>query len=83
MKPILRKTCRCHFCAIELPVIRAVEKQLPPKLRGKFDLLMQQYECERMDASADAAKLAGQWPGWEWLPGEIAKRRKQPPPAQK
>ena len=61
---------------MELPLLRAVEKLLPPDLAGKFDLLWQERESERQDAAVDRAKLAGQWPGWQWLPAEIARRRK-------
>jgi len=74
-KPVGKNGCSCDLCAKWAPWIDRIEK----KLKGR-DLKLFEEFCEKSFHEADAlghaeAKLSGWWPGWEWLPKEIERRR--------
>jgi len=40
---------------------------LPKNLRKDFEYLTMRMMCAEEDRDVSDAKLAGQWPGWEWI----------------
>lgn len=62
------ETCSCRFCTDTYPRIKAIIAALPTsELKDSFDGLMQDMSAAQLDLDVAEAKLAGEWPGWEWI----------------
>ena len=69
------KRCSCDFCVKWYPIIRRIRRKLTGKTLDEFDLLVGYLMDEAENGDVAQAKLAGSWPGWDWLPAEIRKCR--------
>ncbi len=68
--------CGCDFCLHWYPLIQHLEAQLDERGRKLLNQLVENWMHQSDDFGVANAKLEGNWPGWEWLPAEIAKRQK-------
>jgi len=62
-----RKQCLCDLCVRISPMQRRISLALPKELRKDFEYLTMRMMCAEEDRDVSDAKLAGQWPGWEWI----------------
>lgn len=46
---------------------KRIRKVLAKEFREDFDYLMMRMACAEEDLDVAQSKLAGEWPGWEWL----------------
>lgn len=78
----LRRKCKCELCTKWSPLIRRIQK----KLRGKDAKLFDEYVMmewqQSDDLGAAEAKLAGEWPGWEWMKEAIEEQKRKQANAQ-
>jgi len=67
IKPVYEK-CECHFCTDTFPRIEAITAALPTQeLRDSFNRLMEEMGTLQLDLDVAEARLAGEWPGSEWI----------------
>lgn len=59
--------CLCDQCCHISPMAARLRGVLPEELRGDFDYLTMTLMCAEEDRDVARAKLAGEWPGWEWM----------------
>ena len=69
------KRCGCDHCQHWCPLLAHVRAQLDKEGNQLLDELVLDWMKASEDRDVAAAKLDGTWPGWEWLPTEIEKRR--------
>jgi hypothetical protein len=70
--------CPCKLCLIYFPAIREIRQALPSHLKGKFDLLVNDWEGNAQDANYYRAILDGSWPtAKEHLLGALNKVKKR------
>lgn len=62
-----RKRCLCDLCVRISPMQKRIAKSLPEELRKDFEYLMVRLMTVEEDYDVAEAKLAGEWPGWEWI----------------
>jgi hypothetical protein len=79
--------CKCELCTKWSPLHR----RIMAKLRGKDKKLFDEFLMMVWNDSDDLgvipfgsflallmlanAKLAGEWPGWEWMPAQVIKQK--------
>ena len=69
-----KQTCKCEWCAKWSPIVHRIDNKLDGKLKKDFGRLITHFMSEGEDGDVAQAKLDGSWPGWEWLPKEVARR---------
>lgn len=62
-----RGRCLCDLCTRIFPMHKRLQEALPEPLRADFEYLMMRLMCAEEDRDVADAKLAGEWPGWEWM----------------
>lgn len=70
------KVCLCELCNHLDPMMERMKAALPKELHKDLDYLMSRIEHAETDRDYYQGCLAGEWPGWEWMKEERAKRRK-------
>jgi len=63
--------CKCDLCTKWSPLHRRIMAKLRGKDRKLFDEYLMMNASDSDDLGAANAKLAGEWPGWEWMKDEI------------
>lgn len=71
-----KKKCNCIWCRKWIPLERKIDSLLKGKDRKLFDEYTMMVEDECTARCAAEAKLAGDWPDWEWMKLEVKKHRK-------
>lgn len=74
-KPKSCRKCKCELCVKLSPIIRRVRSKISGRLRKDFDALITHFYCEGEDGDVAKAKLAGEWPGWEWMKETIKEQQ--------
>jgi hypothetical protein len=59
--------CQCDICIIWMPLQRRILKKLKGKDLELFEQWRMRWAMQSDDLGAAEAKLAGDWPGWEWM----------------
>jgi hypothetical protein len=68
--------CTCDWCTKRSPTIDRIRESLTDEaVRKEFDELIDYFMNLGEDCNVNEAKLAGDWPGWEWMKEEKEKRR--------
>lgn len=62
-----RRKCTCDECAKWIPLHRRIMRKLSPRDRALYEEFLDKEEAESLDLGVANAKLAGDWPGWEWM----------------
>jgi hypothetical protein len=71
------EVCKCNWCEEMSPRVKRIAAALnTPELKADFDYIMSAYGTESLDREVAEARLAGQWPGWEWMPAAIKENLK-------
>lgn len=67
--PRHRRVCLCDHCTNVSPRIQGIRDALKgdAKLSHDFNYLVTRLMCAEEDLDVCEAKLAGDWPGWEWM----------------
>ena len=66
--------CKCELCTKWSPLHRRIMAKLRGKDKKLFDEFLMMVWNDSDDLGAANAKLAGEWPGWEWMP-EVIKQK--------
>jgi hypothetical protein len=70
-RPVIQpvyEPCACRFCTDTHPRINAIMAALPTQaLKDSFESLMEEMEAAKLDLEVAEARLAGDWPGSEWI----------------
>jgi len=66
-----RTKCTCQYCAKWFPLFRRIEKNLSKQDRKLFDEFQLLHDAVVTDLGAAKLKLAGEWPGWDWLKDQL------------
>ena len=61
------RKCKCDLCQKWSPLHRRIMAKLRGKDRKLFDEYLMMNASDSDDLGAANAKLAGDWPGWEWM----------------
>jgi hypothetical protein len=69
--------CTCDFCTKWHPFFKRVGKKLSGRDLKLFEELFEKEMNEEEELAVAESKLAGKWPGWEWMKEAIEKHRKQ------
>jgi hypothetical protein len=73
----LRRKCKCELCTKWSPLHRRIMAKLRGKDRKLFDEFLMMEASQSDDLGAAEAKLAGEWPGWEWMKEAIEKQNRK------
>ena len=62
-----RPPCSCDICTKWMPMHRRILAVLTPEDRKLYDEFLMMEANRSDDLGVAEAKLAGDWPGWEWI----------------
>ena len=70
------RECTCDWCTKRSPAIHRIREALTDEaIRKEFDELIDYFMNVEEDGNVNEAKLAGDWPGWQWIKKEKEKHR--------
>lgn len=58
----MKTKCQCKLCSVYLPLSEKIRSALSPKLRGSFDLIVDDWRNNAQDANYYRCILNGTWP---------------------